>query len=214
MTSQTGRPDGDEGRADERRRKILDAAEEIFARCGYHRARTKDIAERAGVSEGTIYNYYESKRDLLFALIRRVVGESLPGVLGHTHDGDPRAWLSALLHDRLAMLDRSRALVKAVVPEMITDKTLREEYLHQVVMDVTTQFLPLAERIFSSQQVRQFDARVLLPAIVGGTVAAFAFSEFADSPFAGRVSRDDMAKQLVDFFMDGLLRKGDAAPGT
>lgn len=197
----------DRGRIDERRRQILDAAEEVFARCGYHRARTREIAEKAGVAEGTIYNYYANKRDLLFALIHRVVGESMPGTLAKRHEADPGSWLAALLHDRLAMLDRSRALVKAVTPEMITDKALREEYLRQVVLAVTTQFLPLAGRIFKTAQVRPFEPSVLLPAIVGGSVAALLFNEYVDFPLGQPRSREALITELVDFFLNGLKRR-------
>ena len=47
-----------------RRNQILDAAARVFADKGYHRATTKRIARQAGVSEGTIYNYFDSKGDL------------------------------------------------------------------------------------------------------------------------------------------------------
>ena len=47
-----------------RRNQILDAAAAVFAEKGFHRATTKEIAKTAGVSEGTIYNYFASKADL------------------------------------------------------------------------------------------------------------------------------------------------------
>ncbi len=39
-----------------RKEQILDAAAQVFAAKGFHRATTKEIAEAADVSEGTIYN--------------------------------------------------------------------------------------------------------------------------------------------------------------
>ncbi len=49
--------------------EILAAAERVFNRCGYDRATTREIAAEAGVSEGTLYNYFPSKRAILLALI-------------------------------------------------------------------------------------------------------------------------------------------------
>src|SRR4051812_17193373 len=49
---------------------LLDAAIEVFAQRGYDAATTKAVAEKAGVSEGLIHRYYESKVGLLLALIR------------------------------------------------------------------------------------------------------------------------------------------------
>ena len=45
---------------------MLKAAENIFARKGFHAATVSDIARKAKVSEGTIYEYFTSKEELLF----------------------------------------------------------------------------------------------------------------------------------------------------
>jgi AcrR family transcriptional regulator len=52
-----------------RRQQILDAALSVFSKKGYGEATVPDIAREAGVAVGTIYNYYDSKRDLLMSLI-------------------------------------------------------------------------------------------------------------------------------------------------
>jgi AcrR family transcriptional regulator len=50
---------------EERRRQILDAALEVFTQKGFNAATVSDVAARAGVSQGTIYWYFESKEELL-----------------------------------------------------------------------------------------------------------------------------------------------------
>jgi AcrR family transcriptional regulator len=62
-------------RPTERPAEILAAAEQVFSRCGYERATTRAIAAEAGVSEGSLYRYFASKRAILLTLIDRV-GES------------------------------------------------------------------------------------------------------------------------------------------
>lgn len=57
--------------ATERRRQILDAAVDVFARLGFATAGTADIARAAGIGEPTIYRYFANKRDLYLAAIRR-----------------------------------------------------------------------------------------------------------------------------------------------
>jgi TetR/AcrR family fatty acid metabolism transcriptional regulator len=51
-----------------RKELILKAAIKVFARRGYSRARTAAIAREAGVAEGTIYNYFKSKDDLILTI--------------------------------------------------------------------------------------------------------------------------------------------------
>jgi len=51
------------------RRRVLDAAEQHFAKHGYEPSTMADVAERAGVSVGTLYHHFPDKRALLLALI-------------------------------------------------------------------------------------------------------------------------------------------------
>lgn len=55
----------------ERERRILKAAERLFARKGYAAVAMEDVAARAGLGVGTIYNYFPSKPALLLAIVRR-----------------------------------------------------------------------------------------------------------------------------------------------
>lgn len=50
--------------AAERRRKIIAAAAEVFIEQGYSGARTKEIAERAGVTEAYLYRHLASKEEM------------------------------------------------------------------------------------------------------------------------------------------------------
>ena len=53
----------------ERRRSILRAARETFFQNGFHHATVDSVAERAEVSKGTVYLYFESKESLLAHLL-------------------------------------------------------------------------------------------------------------------------------------------------
>lgn len=53
---------------EDRRQAIIDAAVEVFARKGFFGAKVSEIAEAAGVADGTIYLYFKSKDDLLISL--------------------------------------------------------------------------------------------------------------------------------------------------
>lgn len=51
------------------RRRIIEAAREVFFRDGFMPANLDEIAERAGVAKGTLYRYFESKADLYVAVL-------------------------------------------------------------------------------------------------------------------------------------------------
>jgi len=53
--------------------RLLDAARQEFSENGYEAARTPRVAQRAGVSVGTLYRYFQDKQDLLVKLTEDLV---------------------------------------------------------------------------------------------------------------------------------------------
>ena len=60
--------------AEARRAQILAAAKHVFAKRGYHRANVDDVCRQAGVARGTVYHYFENKRDVMVALMDDIAG--------------------------------------------------------------------------------------------------------------------------------------------
>ncbi|MEM9047121.1 MAG: TetR/AcrR family transcriptional regulator [Pseudomonadota bacterium] len=61
----------------DRERRILEAAVTTFRAKGYRAARIEELAHRAEVSVGTVYNYYQSKGEILVAVVAMEVEEVL-----------------------------------------------------------------------------------------------------------------------------------------
>ena len=62
------------------RRKVLDAADRVFARRGYHEATLGEIASVAGVSKGAVYYSFQSKQDLFLALLEARMDERIRAI--------------------------------------------------------------------------------------------------------------------------------------
>lgn len=58
-------------RTQSRRNQVLEAAECCFGRSGFHGASMAEISKAAGMSAGHIYNYFESKDDIIAAFVQR-----------------------------------------------------------------------------------------------------------------------------------------------
>lgn len=56
----------------DKRPRLVRAATEVFAEKGYASTRVADIAERAGIGKGTVYEYFSSKEALLFAVFESI----------------------------------------------------------------------------------------------------------------------------------------------
>ncbi|MCK9304322.1 MAG: TetR/AcrR family transcriptional regulator [Bacteroidales bacterium] len=57
------------GKREAARKKIMDSALELFALKGFHTTTISDIAEHAGISKGLMYNYFQSKEELLREIV-------------------------------------------------------------------------------------------------------------------------------------------------
>ena len=63
--------------AEERRKEILDVAEQMFAEKGFDHASTNDIIGRIGIARGTLYHHFDSKEAILDALVERLTREAI-----------------------------------------------------------------------------------------------------------------------------------------
>src|SRR3954471_10377914 len=62
------------------RGQLLDAAEEVFGRKGFHEATLKEVAELAGFSVGSVYSFFENKDDLFRKVYVRRGNEFMPAL--------------------------------------------------------------------------------------------------------------------------------------
>src|SRR5260370_8899630 len=88
-----------------RRTKSLDAATRVFASKGFNRATIRDVARDGGVADGTIYNYFANKTDLLFGLLDRLNDtERRPASLAQAVDTSLVGFCRAYLRERAEQL--------------------------------------------------------------------------------------------------------------
>ncbi len=98
----------------EKHQRILDAAVEVIAEHGYFRARVSEIADRAGVADGTIYLYFKNKEQVLMAAIDAAFAAFLQRAraeMEKTRDPRERLQRIALLHLEGLGANRSLAIV-------------------------------------------------------------------------------------------------------
>jgi AcrR family transcriptional regulator len=62
--------------SDEKRQRLYSAAARVFAREGFEKANMKEIAKMAGVSKGSLYDYFENKEDLYLSVSTHAIAES------------------------------------------------------------------------------------------------------------------------------------------
>ncbi len=125
-------------RTEQREADIIEAAIYLFAEDGFHSASTRKIAARAGVSEGTLFNYFGSKNELMRAILDRIyreLTENANRILREHLDSRERLQLLAEAH--IAIMSRDNALfMRMIQAYMNTDlrgyDRLQGSVLHQL----------------------------------------------------------------------------------
>jgi AcrR family transcriptional regulator len=101
-----------------RRNEILRSAAVVFAKKGFHAARISDVAARAGVAQGTIYRFFDSKEELAVSVLRNGMGfleEMVTDALAAADAGeDAGAALERFIHQASEFYARHRAELLAL----------------------------------------------------------------------------------------------------
>lgn len=156
---------------EERRSQILDAAISCFADKGYYETSMDDIVRAAGLSKGSLYWYFPSKRDLFRTLTESWIAEILTGL-------PERLAACKTAGEKLAtLLDAGRDTV-AVRPELARAQL---EFMAQAVRDTEIRDwfreTHRTQRAFLAQIVQEGIAtgefRKLPPDAVAGLIMAY-----------------------------------------
>jgi TetR/AcrR family fatty acid metabolism transcriptional regulator len=186
-----------------RQRQILEAATRVFAEKGFRRATTREVAREAGVSEGTIYNYFEDKDALLVAIL-----DGLNETEWRAEDfeegmaTDFRGFLQEYLRRRIHLIWENREVFRVVLSEMLVNADLRERYLRQVVEPT----MGIAEENFRSRmkqgEVRQTDAPLAMRSVAGAVLGLLVLGLLGDEEISSRP--DEVPDVLAGLLIHGL----------
>ena len=152
---------------------ILEAAAQVFERHGYAAATTNRIAARAGVSIGSLYQYFPNKDAILVALVHRHLAESAAALGPHIERLNRGAGFDELLPDVVEAMVALHALApslhRVLFEETQLPPTLRAELdeLEDGLVELTAD--ALAADPLSAPADPRLAARVVVNTIEGLT---------------------------------------------
>jgi AcrR family transcriptional regulator len=186
-----------------RRAQILDAASRVFAAKGFHSTSTKEIAEAADVAEGTIYNYFESKADLLIGIMARLAElEHIDEELAVALQEDFRDFFVAILRQRMGRIRESQEMLQAILPEILVNPPLRERFYAQYVRRIAGLFEQYLQERIAMGDVRPVDVPLTVRAVQAMFVGLLLLRILGDQLVRSRW--EDLPEVLTTLVVDGL----------
>jgi AcrR family transcriptional regulator len=190
-----------------RRNQILDAAVAVFAEKGFHRATTKRIAEEAGIAEGTIYNYFESKGDLLVDMMTRLTAlETLDGELTEALQGNVRDFFVAMFHQRTDHILEMQNVLQAIMPSVIADPEIRDRYYRQFVTRVAAIYERYVQARIEMGDLRPVDATLTTRILQSLFIGLFIMRILGDKALATKW--EQVPELIATVIFDGLKAEG------
>jgi AcrR family transcriptional regulator len=145
----------------QKREKILKAAGKVFAAKGYEHSSIRDIALEAKVADGTIYNYFKNKEDLMHSLIAGLIS-SLGSAESEALGLNAKTSLEARTLKRMERLQKSYEEVAAVLPVILGARELRKSFRKEYIEPV----LSTVEKEMSCENPA-LSSRMLMAAVLG-----------------------------------------------
>lgn len=183
-------------------RWILEATLDVFREHGYEGTTIPAIAERAGISPGTVYNYFPSKEKLLFACAR--AGGTPGAIFTHLREDVGRRPVAELLEEaavgvaRFLNLRLPAILMRAARPAG-TDRP-GVEYPRRAIEAVRAYFA--AE--MRARRIRRADPEALAWGFMGGLFYHAFFDRVYGRPRSSRLDREAFARAWASQFARSL----------
>ncbi|WP_342562689.1 TetR/AcrR family transcriptional regulator [Paenibacillus sp. FSL R7-0345] len=154
---------------------ILEAAIEIFSDKGFSAASTSEIAQKAGVAEGTIFRYYKTKKDLLLSIVGPTMSRMIAPFVMRNFNGvldmpfeSYEAFLRAFIVNRLDFARKNFKIIRILVQEIPFQPALRQQFAENVLDQVLERVTAITEHFKAEGEV--IDAPT--PAIIRFTISS------------------------------------------
>lgn len=191
----------------ETRTRILKAAQRLFARQGYDSTATRELAETAGVAEGTLFRHFPNKKAILIEVATQGWVEILTDLLTELSEMGSYKAVAQVMRKRMLNLHQNADMLRVCFMEAQFHPDLRDRIQSEVIAKMTD----VAEAFFQTAMdkgiYRPMNPRIVAQVFLGMfTVAGFSQDTIMEEGSSPKVMQE-MAEGLADIFLNGVLAK-------
>lgn len=187
--------------------RILQAARRLFASQGFDGTTTRDLAQTAGVAEGTLFRHFPNKKAILVEVATQGWVEILTDLLTELSEMGSYKAVAQVMRRRMWNMQKNADLMRVCFMEAQFHPDLRD----RIQLEVITKMTDVAEAFFQTAMdkgvYRKTDAKLVAKVFLG----MFAIAGFSNNtliePDASPKEMQEMAEGLADIFLNGVLAK-------
>jgi AcrR family transcriptional regulator len=202
--------------------EILDAALSVFAEKGFSAARMEDIANKAGVTKGTIYLYFPSKEEVFKSLARQHVSDNLAMAAEEARkfEGSAFEFLTVFLQRcaSLVMHSEAVALPKIIIAESGNFPELATFWRKEVIEKSFAMLAGVISKGIARGEIRdvpvEYITKLCVAPMLLGIIWRTTFAHADDTPFdyeAFMALHRDVLYRGLKPLAEGQIAQGQAA---
>ncbi|MFB3766421.1 MAG: TetR/AcrR family transcriptional regulator [Methanotrichaceae archaeon] len=194
---------------EERRKELIDTAERLFITAGYDQTAISDIVREVNVSQGAYYYYFDSKEDVLVAILERNIAsmERALKQIADRDDLDEAAKLNAMINQFVSLTASGKKILNYIHQE--NNATLKKKLLK---IKSFSRIAPLMAEVISKgvekgrfDVSRPLETSYLLVILLASALRIFTLPETAsDLKSADRANRENIQAALEDLLSRAL----------
>ena len=192
---------------DQTRTRILKAAQRLFASSGYDGTTTRDLAQAAGVAEGTLFRHFANKKAILVEVATQGWVEILTDLLTELSEMGSYKAVAQVMRRRMWHFQKNADMMRVCFMEAQFHPELRDRIQSEVIVKMTD----VAEAFFQTAMdkgiYRPMNAKLVAQVFLGMfAIAGFSHNTLLE-PDASPQAMQEMAEGLADIFLKGVLVK-------
>ncbi len=191
-----------------RKDRIMDAALRIFAEKTFQEATISEISKEAGVSEATIYEYFGTKEDLLFAIPEKISNETFEeseSVLPYIKDVEGR--MRAIMLSYVNLYANNPHYSALVLLQLMSNKRFRQTAAHEAIRRSAHRLLDcIRDGIANGTFRKDADAYLIRSMLMGAIEHLFIHWHMQGMP-AREKSMMDMLDPFLEIIFSGIRAK-------
>jgi AcrR family transcriptional regulator len=189
--------------------RILDAAYPLFMTQGYHGTSMRQIAERAGLTMGGVYNHFASKEDIwIGVLFERHPYRAILPVLRSIQSTTAEEYVRTAAYQLVGELNRHKDLLHIMFIELVEFNGAHVPALYEQIAPEVQTLLSIVH--IDDARLRPISLPVLVRSFLG-----FFFSYYITEAMMPPSLRNMMGSNALDAFIDiylyGVLAEGGAS---
>ena len=208
-------------RKEARPQELLDAALTLFVEKGFAASRAEEVAQRAGVSKGTLYLYYPSKEDLFKAVVRHNLSTLIAEgeEVAINFEGSSSELLACLMRTWWERVGSTPAagIHKIILSEVRNFPELAQFYTDEVIIPADRLFSGCVQRGIDSGEFRPMPVHEVAHALMAPMIfMAIQRHSFGACPVMGGIEADPslLLNTHLDLMLRGLEVRRPAKPAA